>query len=469
MAEWDYKVFWEETLNLIRNEKNEQEFAMWFDLEYLRATEKEIIIAVPSTFYRDQVKQRYQNYIEGKIKSLTGKEIFLAFEVKARNQAAPSSASAIKTGNFQVPDPKGTMNAGVPKIQEKKKPGHKDLNKDYIFDTYIVGDNNRFAASAAMAISKNPGTSYNPFFIYGGVGLGKTHLMQAIGNYIYEKSDSKIIFTTAESFTNEFIHTVQENRMGMTGFKNKYRYVDALLIDDIHFFENKWETQEELFHTFNALYDAKKQIVFTCDRPASELKKINERLRSRFERGLNVDLQPPNYETRCAILKKKIESKHITIPDEVIFLISKNISTNIRDLEAALTKLIAYSELVEKPITVDTSLQILKDLLTAPKQTNVSIDSIIRVTADYFSLSPNDIKGKKRTQKIVFPRQLAMYITRSITEFSTTEIGQDFGGRDHTTVMHSCEKVEERIKSDPTMESTIQTLTRMIREYNARS
>jgi chromosomal replication initiator protein len=469
MAEWDYKVFWEETLNLIRNEKNEQEFAMWFNLEYMRATEKEITVAVPSTFYRDQVKQRYQNYIETKIKGLTGKDISLAFEIKLRNHTASPVEPDVKTENSQIPDSTGKRNIPAIQPEEKKKDDHKNLNKDYTFDKYIVGDNNRFAASAAMAISKNPGVSYNPFFIYGGVGLGKTHLMQAIGNYIHENSESKIIYITAESFTNEFIHTLQENRMGMTGFKNKYRYVDVLLIDDIHFFENKWETQEELFHTFNALYDAKKQIVFTCDRPASELKKINDRLRSRFERGLNVDLQPPNYETRCAILKKKIENKQITIPDEVIFLVSKNISTNIRDLEAALTKLIAYSELVEKPITVDTALQILKDLLTAPRQTNISIESIMRVTADYFSLSPNDIRGKKRTQKIVFPRQLAMYITRSITEFSTTEIGQDFGGRDHTTVMHSCEKIEERIKSDPTMESTIQNLIRMIKEYNAKS
>jgi chromosomal replication initiator protein len=474
MTEWDYKVFWDETLNLIREEKEEQEFAMWFELEYLRATEKEIMVAVPSTFYRDQVKRRYQNYIETKIKSLTGKEISLAFEVKSRNQAAASSEPDVPE---KIPSPAsgknrdtGTIGNGeAKKPPVKRKTGHRDLSKDYTFDKYIVGDNNNFAANAAMAISKNPGVAYNPFFIYGGVGLGKTHLMQAIGNYIHENSESKIIYTTAENFTNEFIHTLQENRMGMTGFKNKYRYVDVLLIDDIHFFENKWETQEELFHTFNALYDAKRQIVFTCDRPASELKKINERLRSRFERGLNVDLQPPNYETRCAILKKKIENKQITIPDEVIALVSKNISTNIRDLEAALTKLIAYAELVGKPITVDIALQILKDLLTSSKQINMSIESIIRVTADYFSLSPNDIKGKKRSQNIVFPRQLAIYIARNITEFSLTEIGQDFGSRDHTTIMHSCQKIEDRIKLDPTMESTIQTIIRMIKDYNAKS
>jgi chromosomal replication initiator protein len=481
MSEWDYKVFWEETLNLIRDEKEEQEFAMWFNLEYLQATEKEITVGVPSTFYRDQVKQRYQNYIENKIKNLTGKEISLAFEIKPWNQTTNLSETNVKTKKNQNPAPetptsdknwdsKVNENIENKKILEKKKSGHKNLNKDYTFDKYIIGDNNSFAANAAKAIAKNPGTAYNPFFIYGGVGLGKTHLMQSIGNYIYENSESKIIYTTAENFTNEFIHTLQENRSGgMTGFKNKYRYIDILLIDDIHFFENKWETQEELFHTFNALYDTKKQIVFTCDRPASELKKINERLRSRFERGLNVDLQPPNYETRCAILKKKIENKHISIPDEVIFLISKNISTNIRDLEAALTKLIAYGELVGKPITTDIALQILKDLLTSPKQINMSCENIIKVTAEFFSLSPSDIKGKKRSQNIVFPRQLAMHIARTITEFSTTEIGQDFGGRDHTTVMHSCQKIEDLIKLDPTLESTIQTIIRLIKEYNAKS
>jgi chromosomal replication initiator protein len=468
MAEWDYRLFWEETLNLIRNEKDEQEFTMWFNMEYLRATEKEIIVAVPSNFYRDQVQQRYQNYIEAKIKDLTGKEIEVLYEIKPRNQA--DNSDKLDSGDEKYPVPSSNIeNSRAEKKLEKIKSGHKNLSKDYTFDKYIIGDNNSFAANAAMAISKNPGTAYNPFFIYGGVGLGKTHLMQAIGNYIYENSESKIIYTTAENFTNEFIQTLQENRMGMGSFKNKYRYVDILLIDDIHFFENKWETQEELFHTFNALYDAKKQIVFTCDRPASELKKINDRLRSRFERGLNVDLQPPNYETRFAILKKKIENKQIVIPDEVIALISKNISTNIRDLEAALTKLIAYGELVGKTITVDIALQILKDLLTASKQVNMSIDTIIRVTGDYFSLSPSDIKGKKRSQNIVFPRQLAMYIARTITEFSTTEIGQDFGGRDHTTVMHSCQKIEDHIKLDPTMESTIQNIIRMIKEYTAKS
>jgi chromosomal replication initiator protein len=459
MVQWDYEVFWKETMNQIRSEKDEQEFAMWFNLEYIRATENEIVAAVPSSFYRDQlIERRYQQLLETKLRNLTGKDISLIFEVKPREKAEENSGSAPRERAVKTP--------GTPKTGEGKKERHQQLNKDYTFDKYIIGDNNSFASNAALAIARNPGITYNPLLIYGGVGLGKTHLMQAIGNYVHENSTSKVIYITAESFTNEFIQGINEKRTA--AFKNKYRFADVLLIDDIHFLENKWETQEELFHTFNALYDANKQIVFTCDRPVSELKKITERLRSRFERGLNVDLQPPKYETRCAILKMKIESKGIRIPDEVIALVSKNISTNIRDLESALTKLVAYGELVKKPITVEVAQEQLRDIFASPKQTNMSIEIIQRVVADYFSLSPNDLKGKKKTQNIVFPRQLTMYIAREITEYSTTEIGQAFM-RDHTTVMHNCQKIEERIRADPTLDSTIQTLIRMIKEYSAKS
>jgi chromosomal replication initiator protein len=463
MAEWDdYKIFWKETLKLIKKEKGEQEFAMWFNLEFFTAAEKEITIVVPSAFYRDQVKQRYEVYIEAKLRELTGKDISIVFEVKDRK------IEGEKTKKSTVDKPEEVTNNKINPISIKeKKPSHTQLNKDYTFENYVTGDNNEFASNAAKAIALNPGTSYNPFFIYGGVGLGKTHLMQAIGNYVHENSSGKIIYITAETFTNEFVLSIKEDRMPM--FKNKYRYVDTLLIDDIHFLENKWETQEELFHTFNALYDAKKQIVFTCDRPASELKKVNDRLRSRFERGLNVDIQPPNFETRCAILKKKAENAHIALSDDIIFLISKNISTNVRDLEAALTKIIAYSNLVGKSININIVQQQLKDVFASSKQVNMSIDIIQKVTADYFSLLSSDLKGKKRSQNIVFPRQLSMYIAREITEFSTTEIGQSFGGRDHTTVIHSCQKIEERKKVDPTMDSTIQTIIRMIKDTSAKS
>jgi len=316
---------------------------------------------------------------------------------------------------------------------------------------------------ASYAIAKNPGKSYNPCLIYGGVGLGKTHLLQAIGNSAYlDFLDLKIVYVTAETFTNEFILAIKESSSHR--FKNKYRSVDMLLIDDIHFLPGKVETQEELFHTFNALYDAGKQMVFTSDRPVSELKTLSDRLRSRFERGLNVDLQPPNYETRIAILRKKIEEKQVSIPDEVVELICQNIKTNVRDLEKALTKLTAYAELVNKTITLEIAQRQLKDFFSSYDYKNITIDRIQRSVAEYFGLSHNDLKGKKRTKAIAFPRQIAMYITRDITEYSTTEVGLEFGGRDHTTVMHACQKVEDLMKTDSTLEPTIQHLIKIIKE-----
>lgn len=242
-----------------------------------------------------------------------------------------------------------------------------------------------------------------------------------------------------------------------------------MLIDDIHFFQDKKGVQEELFYTFNALYDAGKQMVFTCDRPVSELKNLNDRLRSRFERGLNVDLQPPNFETRMAILRKKTEAWSFKVPVEAVEIIAKNISSNVRDLEAALQKLVAYAQLVGKEITLDVARQQLKDVFSQPRQGNVTVDTIIRTVSDQFKVSYNDLKGKKRTRNIAFPRQVAMYIAREITEFSTTELGLEFGGRDHTTVMHACQKVDEKLKLDPSLETTIQKLIGSVKELSTRS
>jgi chromosomal replication initiator protein len=398
MAESGYEVFWGEVLNRIRSKVGEQDFSFWFgNLKYLKAEGNTLVIAVPSSFYRDQIKIRYQNQLETLLKDLIGHDLIIEFEVKPQNKKENRSGPVESEGKKTIPGPEKTD----PEEKENtrtaggtKKNRHPQLVEDYTFDKYVIGDNNSFAANAAMAIGKNPGTAYNPLLIYGGVGLGKTHLMQAIGNYIHEHSSGKIIYTTAESFTNEFIQSIHEDQTSKSAFKNKYRYVDILLIDDIHFLENKAETQSELFYTYEALYNAKKQIVFTCDRPVSELKNLTERLRNRFERGLNVDLQPPNYETRCAILKKKVEDSHITISNDVISLIGEKVSTNIRDLEAALTKLIAYAKLVGHPITLVNAQQILRDAFVSPRQANMSVELIQRVVAEYFSLSSNDLKGK---------------------------------------------------------------------------
>jgi len=468
MGTWDYGIFWKEALSQFKNELSEQEYAMWFNMEYETSGELSIVVSVPSGFYRDQVKQRYQARIESKLFELSGQHIALVLEIKQRKKETSG-------GNYQSPvvmheetthPPKTYSSPARPaESPAKTREVHQQLRKDYTFDHFVIGENNSFAANAAIAIAKNPGTAYNPCLIYGGVGLGKTHLMQAIGNLSWVEKGCKIIYITAENFTNEFVESIKNNRT--QDFKNKYRNADMLLIDDIHFLQKKNETQEELFHTFNALYDANKQIIFTCDRPVSELKNLSERLRSRFERGLNVDLQPPSYETRCAILSKKIETRGIHIPSEVINLIAKNISSNVRDLEASLTKLIAYAELTKKPVTLEAAQQQLRDTFGSPKQNNVTIETIQKVVAEYFSLSYTDLKGKKRTKAVSFPRQMAMFIAREITEYSTTELGMEFGGRDHTTVMHGCQKIEERLKAEPSLETTIQKLNKLIKDYNS--
>jgi chromosomal replication initiator protein len=447
-----YEAFWKQALGDIQEELSEQEFATWFrDVEYATSGDSNIVLSVPSSFYKDQISQRYLAKIEDRLADLSGQKLTIKFSVqrKAREKAGHED-----TG-------KGSRSEETP----ARKRQHPQLNREYTFERFIIGESNSFAANASIAISRNPGTGYNPCLIYGGVGLGKTHLVQAIGNSVYrEFPDLKVAYVTVEAFANEFILSIQKK----TGhqFKNKYRSVDVLLIDDIHFLEGKEGTQEELFHTFNALYDANKQMVFTSDRPVSDIKSLSDRLRSRFERGLNVDLQPPNYETRIAILNKKIEEKKISIPDAVVELICRNVTANVRDLEKALTKLIAYAELVNKTISLETAQQQLKDFFAQPGQKNITIEHIQKIVSDYFGLTYKDLRGKRRTKAVAFPRQVAMYISRELTEFSTTEVGAEFGGRDHTTVMHACQKIEDRKKMDPTLEPIILALIKKIRGNN---
>ncbi len=447
---WDYEIFWKEAVKQIQDDISEQEFLMWFRyMDYLVSEDSRLVLSVPSSFYKDQVSQRYLSKIENILHELSGHKIVVSFKVqkKLAPQEDKQTDQAVKTS---------------PPIIKRKT--HPQLNKDYNFNRFVRGENNDFAYMASYAIAKNPGKAYNPCLIYGGVGLGKTHLLQAIGNLSYSDFPNlKIVYVTAETFTNEFILSIKENTSHR--FKNRYRSVDVLLIDDIHFLQGKVETQEELFHTFNALYDANKQMVFTSDRPVVEFKRLSDRLRSRFERGLNVDLLPPNYETRIAILKTKIEEKKVIIPNEVVEMVCQNIKTNVRDLEKALTKLIAYAELVNRSITLDIAQRQLKDFFSHHDHKNITIDIIQRIVSEYFGLSQNDLKGKKKSKAIAFPRQIAMYIVRDLTEYSTTEVGLEFGGRDHTTVMHACQRIEDRMKTDSTLEPTIQHLIRTMKEH----
>jgi chromosomal replication initiator protein len=463
MAEFNYEGFWDKTLHQLRIELGEGEFNAWFtDIKYLKSQENSIIIGFPSNFHRDRIKTRYQNSIKAKLRELAGGDIALEFEV-IPGDTVPVAENSLPAAP-KTPD-SHTVTREIP-AEKPKKGQHPQMRDDYTFEKYIIGENNNFAANAAIAISRNPGTSYNPFLIYGGVGLGKTHLMQAIGNYIHENSSDKVLYVTSEDFLNEYVQAIRDKEM--PSFKNKFRYTDVLLIDDIQFFQEKEQIQEEFFHTFNTLLNAKKQLVMTCDRPPSELKKFSDRLISRFEQSLRVDLQPPRYEVRCAILKSTAESRGSNIPDEVIDLISKNVSSNIRDLIGALKTLISYTEIMGQPVTLEIAQQKLRDVFASRRQSNLSIEIIQKVVADFFSLNSSDLKGKKKTQKIVYPRQISMYICREITDYSTTEIGEAFGGRDHTTVMHSIDKIQGLLLTDPTLDSTIENLKRQIKESSAK-
>ena len=360
--------------------------------------------------------------------------------------------------------------------ESEKKKNHSQLQDEYTFETYVVGEINSYAYNAATSVARNPGTSkiYNPLLIYGGTGLGKTHLMQAMGHYIHQNSDLKILYITGEGFMREFVEMVGMAQKNRDAFAKKYRNVDALLIDDIHTIERGAGTQDELFYTFEALYNKKKQMVFTCDRPITELKGIVPRLQSRFQWGLSVELQLPKYEELMAILKKKIElkrlelKKSISISDEIIELIIKNISSNVRDMEGALNKLMGYADLVNKPVTMEIAQRELKDIFADSKQGNMSMEIIQRVVAEDYHLTPNDLKSRKKSAGIVKPRQIAMYLCRELTEYSLNEIGQTFGDRDHTTVIHSHTKIEEESRSDTNLYSGLERLKRMIKEYTVK-
>lgn len=483
MNTWDYSAFWTEAVSQIRDEANSDkkvgEFDMWFSpIGYENSKEGIITVSAPSNFLKDNfISRGFADKIRHKLFELSGKDIKLEFIIKTpvlsqKRDAQPENIQSgtqkeSVTASSQI---KKSRTESV-EVQNTKK--HPDLREDYTFDTFVMGENNSFAYNAALGISKNPGRAYNPVLIYGGVGLGKTHLIQAIGNAVHQNSKLKVVYITAEDFMNDFIESIHSGYKTPQKFRSRYRNADVLLIDDIHFLQNKDGTQEELFHTFNSLYNSFKQIVFTCDRPVSELKNLTDRLKSRFERGLNVDLQPPKYEVRRAILEKKLEQirtvmpeKVISlIPDEVMDLIAKNVETNVRDLESCLTKIIAYAELVQNKITLEIAQQQLRDKFSAAQPGNISIDIIQRVVADDFNISLSDIRGKKRTKNVTLPRQIAMYIAQEITEFSTTELGMEFGGKNHTTVMYSCQKIKEAILTDSKLDSKIQYLIKNIKDY----
>jgi chromosomal replication initiator protein len=336
------------------------------------------------------------------------------------------------------------------------------LNPRYTFDTFVVGNSNRFAHAASLAVAEAPARAYNPLFIYGGVGLGKTHLMQAIGHYVLEQNPgSKVVYVTSEKFTNDLINAI--GKKSMVEFRDRYRNIDVLLVDDIQFVAGKESTQEEFFHTFNALYEANKQIVMSSDRPPKEIPTLEERLRSRFEWGLTTDIQPPDLETRIAILRKKAASDSLEIPEEVLSYIANRVHSNIRELEGALNRVIAVASLSRRSISVEIAEEALKDIVGSVRQRQITIEMIQNAVANHYSIKAADMRSKKRTRAVTFPRQIAMYLARELTDSSLPRIGEEFGGRDHTTVLHAYEKIQRMLQKNPSLQKEISQLVQELR------
>lgn len=456
--------------DLYKSQNKEDEFKLWFNMNYVEDTIDTITVSVASSFLQ-QTMQKKGNFdiVLKKLKEITGQEDIRLNCIVVKEELSESKKS--ESLNDEKPSKKfvepetssSNSNAAENKKANFKK--HQLLQEEYTFDTFIPGDNSNFAYNASIAVAKNPGKQYNPILLYGGSGLGKTHLMQAIGNYIYNNGGEKlkICYVSAETFTNEFTVSIKEGKTN--AFKNKYRNLDVLLLDDIHFLQNKEQTQEELFYTFNALHEKKAQMVFTCDRPIKEIKNMAARLVSRLANGLCIDLQPPSYETRVAILQKKIDLMDKTLSQDIVEYIAKNIETNVRDLEAALNKVFGYADLVEKKPDLEITKHLLKDVMDSGSTESISIDVIQKVISDNYQISVADLKGKKRDKKFVIPRQIAIYIARELTEMAYTDIGNEFGGKDHSTIMSAYNKIAEQIKIDSSLESKIQLYIREIKEY----
>lgn len=450
---------WQETLNKIKKNLSAPSFRTWFsNTEPVSINDEKLTIKVPNDFIKDWLEDRYDELIEEIITNLTNnkwKVIFLTTE----------EIREVNTKNDITDNSNDTGNVKDESIGENVKNNNKNyngLNPKYTFESFVVGNSNRFAHAASLAVAEAPAKAYNPLFIYGDVGLGKTHLMQAIAHFIIEHSpDSKVMYVSSETFTNELINAIKDD--STLPFREKYRSIDILLVDDIQFLANKERTQEEFFHTFNALHESNRQLIISSDRPPKEIPTLEDRLRSRFEWGLITDMQKPDLETRIAILRKKADLENLNIPNEVIIYIANKIQSNIRELEGALVKVIAHSSLVNHEIDIELAQQALKDLLAKNKSNKkVDIELIQKVITEYYNLKPIDMKSKKRTQNIAFPRQIAMYLSRELTDFSLPQIGEEFGGRDHTTVIHAYNKIEEKYNNDIDFKTTIEKLKERI-------
>jgi chromosomal replication initiator protein len=434
---------WTEVSGRLQGALNDTTYGTWFgDVSSRELTEEAFVLSVPNDFTRDWIEGHFLDLIGAAVRDAAGSERKIQLAVE------------------QEVEPSG------PLTQEPAAPTRPafDMSQKYTFDSFVIGSSNRFAHAAALAVAEAPAQAYNPLFIYGGTGLGKTHLLQAIGQYVGAHSKKlSVRYITSETFMNDFINSLRDKRI--EGFKQRYRTYDLLLIDDIQFLEHKERIQEEFFHTFNSLYEAGRQIVISSDRPPREISTLEERLRSRFEWGLITDIQAPDLETRIAILRKKVKTDGIHVPDpQVLTFIAGRVSTNIRELEGALTRVVAFSSLTARPMTVELAQDVLKDVFPQGEAPEVSIERIQTTVTERFGLSMEELCGDRRSQNIVYPRQVAMYLSRELTDASLPKIGREFGGRDHTTVIHATSKIARMIREDRSVYNLVQELTARIKQ-----
>ena len=452
METYDLSYIWEKLTEKLSHSISESHMDMYIrQITPVKVENDVIYCTVPSAKLCSDIQQKYFSLISALLNDITNNSN-MRLELKVENQNI-----------LEVPKENYKENSLFNNEEDKIKDGgfESNINPNQRFETFVVGNSNRFATAAAQAVANNPGNVYNPLFIYGNSGLGKTHLMYAIGNAILEtRPNAKVKYVTSETFTNEIINAIQNHTV--KDFQEKYRTIDCLIIDDIQFLENKERTQEEFFHTFNALKESNKQIVISSDRHPQSMDKLEERLRSRFVNGLTVDIQPPDLETRIAIIRKKAEIEKIDMPNEVIQTIAVSIDNNIRMIEGAFNRIVAYASIMHLPIDMKVTETVLKDFATHSIQ-NITIEKIISHICKYYNLQNDDLIGKKRPKNIALPRQIAMYLSRRLTDASLPKIGSSFGGRDHTTVIHAYEKIEKMRKEDRSFDNLLQQFEEQIR------
>ena len=433
--------FLEKTKELLKGEVTKISYETWIkDLELQSMENNTIVLIAHTQFQKDSIMSRYYDLFKNTFKYLTNKEWEITVVLNEDGEGGEQSSSAQPEHYTQ------NLNS--------------NLNPKYTFESFVVGNNNRFAHAAALAVAEAPATSYNPLFLYGGVGLGKTHLMHAIANEILvHNKNTSILYVTSEKFTNQLINAIKDNKNEQ--FRNKYRNIDVLLIDDIQFIAGKERIQEEFFHTFNALHESGKQIVISSDRPPKDINFLEDRLKSRFEWGLIADISNPDYETRLAILRKKAQLDNIIIDDDILSNIANKIDSNIRELEGTLNKLIAKASLINSPITMEMAEKAINDVVTQQEKI-LSIELIQETISKYFNISVNDLKGIKRSVDVTFPRQIAMYLCRNVAGQPLTVIGAKFGKRDHTTVLHACNKIENEVKENPSTKRIVDSVKNLL-------